>query len=256
MILAALLAFTLSPFHASVQTETRNGYLTRGKIVEDRPIQVLDTRAYFDLGDFGRSGCWYWNYSSWTGRRQAVHRRMFNESDIFFYWEYDWKIADDWTLANHLSHLWVGLPGYKPGKRVHATKEWWYMASLKNPYVVPTILMRHGWDVEHWLYFKVGLLKPVALWEGVTLTPGVLTELSDTRLCDLRYGDKADGTGYRGGFLSVIGQVALSWQVSENFSVFSNLEQFGLVDHDARERTHAPNRRDFTLFTVGAKVSF
>lgn len=256
MILAALLALSLAPFHASVQTEVRTAYQSRGKIVEDRPIQVLDTRAYFDFEDYGRVGCWYWNYSSWTGRRQHVHRRMFNESDVFAYWEYDWKIAQDWTLCNHFSHLWVGLPGYKPGKEVQNTKEWWYIASLKNPYIVPSLLMRRGWDNDHWIYFQPGLSKPLEICSGLVFTPGVFTEICDPHLYDLRYGDKPDGTSYRAGFVSVIGQLALDWSVSENFSLFMKLQQFGLVDRDAREQAHAPNRRDLTILTVGGRLSF
>lgn len=267
MLLASLLALSIAPFHFSGQTEIRSAYHTRGKIVEDRPIQVIDSRASVDAGSFGRVGAWYWGYSSWTGRRQNVHRRMFNESDIFAFWEYEWKISERWSFHNQLSHIWVGLPGYKPGKEIQNTKEWWYSAALKNPYIIPSMLMRRGWDNEHWIYFMVGLSKPFDLGTAIpsaiglpdsrfTVTPGVFTEICDSALYDLRYGDKLDGSSYHAGFMSVIGQVSLNWQLCENISAFVNLQQFGMLDRDARERTHAPNRRDLTIFTIGCRLSF
>ena len=54
LVLAA--ASLLSPFFLDVTPEVRSSYVSIGKLMEDRPMQVTNVRAGYDAGDFGRFG--------------------------------------------------------------------------------------------------------------------------------------------------------------------------------------------------------
>ena len=56
--------------------------------------------------------------------------------------------------------------------------------------------------------------------------------------------------------MSAMGELALSYPINRNFSTYMTLQQFGIIDDDARENTHHPYHRDYTVFTVGLKCKF
>ena len=55
-MIAALAASVLSPFFFEVTPEVRSSYVSLGKLVEDRPMQITNIRAGYDAGEFGRFG--------------------------------------------------------------------------------------------------------------------------------------------------------------------------------------------------------
>lgn len=258
----------IRPLHVEGTVETRSAYLSRAKVVEDRPIQVEEVRLDSEAGPLGRFGFLVWNYSSLCNRRQHTHRRAFYEVDFAVYWKYQWEIAEDWTLANEAAHWWMILNGIRDGDEP-TTYEWWEECALKNPYLTPSVQIRRGWEHQSWVYFKAGVSKPMTfakirewcgagegsdVWEQLTLSPGVFCELGSEPLFELRYGDQ--GRDYHAGAMAMRGSLKLTYEPCDTLSFYLSLEQFDLVDHDLRDRAHGINRRDLTFFTVGMNAHF
>ena len=59
-------------------------------------------RVGYDTGAVGRFGVYNFDVSSLTDRRSDVHRHFLYHTEYGPFWDYDWKIADDWTLHNGL----------------------------------------------------------------------------------------------------------------------------------------------------------
>lgn len=47
-----------------------------------------------------------------------------------------------------------------------------------------------------------------------------------------------------------------NYRINENFRLFATLQQFDLVNADARKQSHKPNCRDLTVFMFGVTVGF
>ena len=70
-MIAVLAASVLSPLFFEVTPEVRSSYVSLGKLVEDRPMQITNIRAGYDAGDFGRFGIRNWDVSSLTTAGQT-----------------------------------------------------------------------------------------------------------------------------------------------------------------------------------------
>jgi hypothetical protein len=195
-----------------------------------------------------------------------VHRRAFVEADFSAFWRYGLELSEKFTLSSEFMCWWMTLPQnidpYR-GKSDNTTYELWYVGSLKNPYLVPSILVRRGWLNKSWVYFRYGVSKPFELCDfgdgaspkPLTLTPGFFVETGDNGIFESRFGKKESGR-YHTGIGSCIAQVSLDWKATENLSLFAMLQQFDLVSSDARDGVHGNYRRDFTMCRFGMKLSF
>lgn len=252
-VAASLLSVTFSP-------EIRTAYLSRGKIVEDRPIQANGLRLEAKLGEdqrFGRVGFWHFDYSSLTPRVNRAGERFMHEFDWGATYHYDFQIADEWQLSNEVMPCWILVPHSSP------TMEWWVNQSLKNPYLVPTWLMRRGTDGAKFAYFKVGVKKPISLQEAnwslirpLTLTPGIYSELGNSSLMTLRYGKVDNGESISTGIQSFLAEIRADYKLTEHVSLYASLLQFDLINKKARRQSHKPNSRDLTILTMGIRMSF
>ncbi len=256
----ALLAATLAPYHFTASTETRSAYLSRSRISEDRPVQVCEAAFSREVGPLGAFGIGYWALTSITPRLAHVKRRLLSEEDIGPFWKYSYDVAEGWTLANRASLWWLLFGGYRDPDDGGTQYEVWNETSLKNPYVVPSVLVRRAWHSLDWVYVRTGLAKPFDLKPslGVPLkvTPGIFSETGNQDFYCLRYGELPQGRSYHTAFLAVIGQIAVDWAISENWTAYAKLQEFGLVDRDARDQTSGIHRRELTIFTVGLEASF
>ena len=97
------LASLLSPFFLEVTPEVRSSYVSIGKLMEDRPMQITNVRAGYDAGDFGRFGVRNWDVSSLTDRRHDAHRHAFYHFEFGPTWEYDLKLAGRMTFHNFIT---------------------------------------------------------------------------------------------------------------------------------------------------------
>ena len=269
MCLLAMLpaaAVDISPFGASVDTQFRSAYHSRMRVSEDRPVGVLDVRAHVEVGPLGRVGVMNWNRSSLCNRKSDVYRRAFNEVDYAAFWHYDVAFSEDFTLSNEFMHWWITQPqNIDPyyGKSDRSTYELWYVGSFKNPYLVPSLLVRRGWNNASWVYFQYGVSKPFKVCDfgdagsprPLEVTPGFFVETGNNGLFESRFGKKESGN-YHTGIGTCIAQISMKWKASENLSFYAMLQQFGVVSSDARDGVHGNYRRDFTMFRLGMHFAF
>lgn len=252
-VAASFLSVTFSP-------EIRTAYLSRGKVVEDRPIQANELRLEAKLGEdqrFGRIGFWHFDYSSLTRRVNCAEDQFMHEFDWGATYHYDLQIADEWRLSNEIMPCWILVPHASP------TMEWWFSQSFENPYLVPTWLMRRGTDGAKFAYFKVGVKKPISFCSAdsdflrpLTVTPGIYSELGNSSLMTLRYGETENGESIPTGIQSLQVELRADYKLTDHFSLYMSLLQFDLVNARARRQSHKPNCRDLTIFTVGMKFMF
>lgn len=269
LCLSALLpvdADDLSPVGVDADMQFRSAYHSRIRVSEDRPVAVLDVRVHADVGPLGRVGVMNWNRSSLCNRKSDVHRRAFSEVDYAAFWHYDIEVAEDFILSSEFMHWWITQPQnidpYR-GKSDRSTYELWYVGSFKNPYLVPSLLVRRGWNNSSWVYFQYGVSKPFKICDfgdeasprPLELTPGFFVETGSNGLFESRFGEKESGR-YHTGIGSCIAQVSLRWKASENLAFHAMLQQFDIVSSDARDGVHGNYRRDFTMFRVGMHYSF
>ena len=256
----AILAAALAPYHFTASTETRSAYLSRSRISEDRPVQVCEASFSREAGPLGAFGIAHWCLTSITPRLQHERRRLFSENDLGTFWEKSYEITEGWTLANQATLWWLLFGGYRDPEDGGTQYEVWDEVSLKNDYLVPSVLVRRGWHSSDWVYVRSGLSKPVDLKPSLDLpfriTPGVFLETGNQGFYEFRYGELPRSRSYHRGALAVIGQLAVDYTLSENWKLYAKLQQFGLVDSDARDQTHGIHRRDLTIFTLGVQASF
>lgn len=255
---------SLPDYSILVQPDVRSAYVTRGKVIEDRPIASVRFRGQLNLGDWGSPGIQSWDVCSLGNRRDDVHRRAFNETDIGFYWHYNYSFSDDWMLSSEVVKYWVILPGYYEPYRSRKTcatiNEWRALQSLKNPYITPFYLLRRGVHPNDWMYIRAGVMRSFPLGGGFTLTPQWYAENGNERHFERRYGPRQGGGKYHSGMMSSNFLLELSWKATENLSFYATVHQFNIVSEDARRSVKAHSspcmRRDLTVGIVGCRIKF
>ena len=120
-----LMAGALAPLSFFYQPDVRTAYVSRGRVVEDRPIQANYLRCDLDMGDFGTLGLWHWNYSSLTGRRENLHRRAFHEVDGMAAYRYGLEFSEEWRLTTEVTFCWMTFPGYRGSIAALRTRTNW-----------------------------------------------------------------------------------------------------------------------------------
>ena len=262
----AIAGIDISPFGVDADFQLRSAYHSRMRVSEDRPMAIMDLRLHTDVGPFGRIGVMNWNGSSLCNRRDDVHRRAFHEVDYGVFWHYDLEVSEEFRLSNEIMNWWITIPqNIEPhnGRSDNTSYELWYAGSLKNPYLVPSILIRRGWLSKSWVYFQYGVSKPFEICDfgdvgaprPLEVTPGFFVETGSNALFESRFGKKESGN-YHTGIGTCIAQVAMKWKASENLSFYAMLQQFGVVSSDARDGVHGNYRRDFTMFRFGMNLAF
>ena len=263
--LIAIVASAISPLFLEVAPEVRTTYVSLGKIVEDRPMQVTSVRGGVDAGDFGRFGVRNWDVSSLTDRRHDAHHRAFYHSEIGPTWQYDFDIADDWRIKNDLTRSWTFYRRFD-NPRSNRTYHWWQLVqSLENPYVVPFYRLRRTFRGTDYLYFRAGFRRRFPVWEGLSITPSVFAEGGNSRSWRRTLGPRADGEPWgAGGPNSISARLEAAWSFGEvcgcKMSAFVFVEQYGLLGGDARRANGASGYRcahdDWTLGGAGLRLNF
>ena len=244
--------------------EARTAYISRARVCEDRPVMTQLVRVDGGLGPYGRAGLWHWDVSGLGNRRENLFRRSFHEVDWGFFYRYDWKINDDWTLTSDVMKDWLTFPGARGrlrGRSDATIHEYRLYEALKNPYVTPWCLIRRGTHPNDWTYYRVGAQHGFPLADSLTLTPIFYAELGDERHFRRRYGPNVSGRSYHSGAQALVAQFELAWKVSDWISFTVSVTQFGLVSEDVRASimengSRGQRRRDLTVFGVGAVVKF
>ena len=250
----------IAPFFFEASPEVRSTYVSLGRIVEDRPMQVTFTRVGVDAGAFGRFGIRNWDVSSLTDRRHDAHRHALYHTEFGPTWQYDLDIADDWRLKSDLTRSWTMYRGFAEGSD-NKTYHWWQLGqSLENPYLVPFWRFRRTFRGSDYFYFKAGVRRKVDVWDALSLTPSVFAEGGNARN-QLRVLGRRPGDGHwDAGAASVSCRLEAAWRFCENVSAFAFVEQYEIVGGNERRAVRASSYRcahnDWTLAGVGIRLKF
>ena len=259
-MIAIVAAGILAPFFVEVTPEVRSSYLSLGKLMEDRPMQITSVRIGYDAGEFGRFGIRNWDVSSLTDRRHDAHRHALYHTEFGPTWQYDFDIAEGWRLTSDITRSWTIYRGFENGKS-NRTYHWYQIGqSLENPYVVPFYRLRRCFHGNDYLYFMVGVRKKLAFLDDFYLTPSVCVDGGNSRNYNRAIGTRPDGERWHSGVSSVTFRLELGWLVCENVSAFMFVEQYEVVGQAARHAIEASTYRcahkDWTLGGVGCRIRF
>lgn len=258
-MIAALLAALLAPFSVRFTPEVRSTYLSLGKIVEDRPMQVTNLRLACDLGDFGRIGVRHWGVSSLGDRRHDLHRHLLYHVEFGPTWEHDLKLADDWSIQTDLTCSWTLYRGFRrePSNR---TYRWWQLdEALVNPYVVPFVRLRRCVDGSDYLYCRLGVRRKFALTDGFYLTPELAVDGGNARNQTRVFGRRGDGDEIGAGFFSLSPRLEFGWRMNANCSIYAWIEQYEVLGAARAVNDRSGVRTDHNDWThggVGVRVNF
>jgi len=256
----SLIASLLSPFFLELTPEVRTTYQSIGKIVEDRPMQIMSLRFGWDTGTFGRFGVRNWDVSSLTDRREDVHRHALYHTEWGPTWQYDWRLAEGWTLKSDLTRSWTIYRGFE-AESSNKTYHWWQVEqSLENPYAVPFYRLRRAFRTNDYLYFKAGVRRRFDVWRALSLTPSVFIEGGDRRNQQRVFGRNVAGDGWHNGVGSVSFRLETSWRFNDMVTAFVAVEQYEVVGDDARNTADAGTNpcahKDWTHAAIGLRLRF
>ena len=260
-----LTSAVLSALSFTFQPDVRTAYISRGRISEDRPIQSNLLRLDASLDELGGVGLWHWHYNSLTDRMRDKRDCQLTESDWGVFYNYPWEIAEDWTLKSEIMIRWFTFLFYHDpykGESDHSMMEYYLEQALENPYLTPMLRIRRSVHGKEYVYVRTGVKRKYPVdWcgrlEGLALTPAFYVDFGDDNQRRQRYGAVRPGGGdWSAGVMSVMGELGLSYPLGSCFTAYAALQQFGIVDRDARENTHHPYHRDYTVFTLGVKCKF
>ena len=264
-IFSAIIATILSPFFVDFAPEVRTTYVSLGKIVEDRPMQVTSLCGGYDAGALGRFGIRNWDVSSLTGRRSDVHRHALYHTEFGPIWQHKYDFTEDssWRLSTDITRSWTLYRGFnRRHESSNRTYQWWQIEQyLGNPYLVPFYRLRRTFRGTDYLYFKAGVRRRFPIIDRLSVTPSVFAEGGSARNLRRTLGRNIDGTGWGGGGVaSASARLELGWSISSWIMAFAYVEQYGIVGGDARRTVGASKareaHRDWTHGGVGMRMHF
>ena len=260
-MIGLLAAGVLSPFYLTVAPEVRSSYVSLGKIVEDRPMQVTFVRAGYDTGLLGRIGFYNWDVSSLTDRRLDAHHHALYHTEFGPTWSYDIAFSDDWRLCNDLMYVWTLYRRFR-NESSDGDFWWWQFAqTLENPYVVPYYRVRRYVDGVYYFWYEVGLRRRFGFLQNFYVTPTLYADGGN----DLNY-KRVIGTRRHGstwdycGATSVAFRLELGWQFCSEATAFVFVEQYEVVGDEARHAnarsTYRCAHNDWTIGGAGVRFRF
>ena len=241
------------------RSEFASGYLSSGGTLGDTsPISTQCLYWRYGLGDYGTLSGYGWTISSLHNRQHDAHHEAFYQFESAFYYGYDWKVRDEFTLRTKAGPLWNPTYGYHDGHNcnwgVHAVQ------SLDNPYVTPYI---------NWLGMvrtaireraRIGVEHKFKLCEGFSLTPFTETVWMDSRRYQSRYGGIPQDRFLGGAFATVTTGVVLEWMWSKDFMFFARLRQYDVINSQSRRAVKHQDsyyaKCDWPVLGVGFEYRF
>ncbi len=260
MVTGLIAASLLSPFFLEVTPEVRTAYQSLGKIVEDRPMQILSVRAGYDTGAFGRFGIRNWDVSSLTDRRSDVHRHAVYHTEFGPTWDFDYSFSETWKVKTSLTRSWTLYRGFNNSKS-ERTYHWWQLEqSLENDYLVPFYRIRKCFRGNDYFYFKTGLRHRFKVMDNVYIIPSTFVEGGSSRNFKRVFGAKDGGGNWQSGASSVSLRIEALWRINDNFSFFGFVEQYEVIGDDTRKTNRKYDYKcahnDFTHGGIGVRLRF
>lgn len=249
----------LSRLSVRFAPEFRSTYISLGKLMEDRPMQVTGLRLAYDLGDFGKIGVRNWDVSSMTDRRHDAHRHALYHTEIGPTWEHDLRISDEWRLHNDFTTSCTFYRGFE-NPDSNRTYWWWQNEpALVNPYLTPFCRFRRCVYPIDYLYCQIGVRRRFDLGKGFYVTPGILAEGGNRRNQNRVFGRRADGESVRAGFHAFTPRLELGWTVNAHLTFFAWVEQYEVFGSARRVNADYAYRcahNDWTYGGFGLRASF
>jgi len=242
-----------------VNPEIRSTYLSLGKIVEDRPMQVTSIRLGYDVGTIGRIGIRNWDVSSLTDRRHDVHRHALYHTEIGPTWEYDLVIAEDWRLHNDLTVSWTFYDGFE-NTVANKTYWWWQIEqSLNNPYLTPFYRLRRCVNGSDYLYCRIGMRHRFMIWGGLYVTPELAIDGGNDRNQNRVFGQKTNGDSIGAGFYSISPRLEIGWIFNSYLTCYAWVEQYEVMGSARSVNADSGYRcahNDWTHGGIGLRIAF
>jgi len=257
-LLAAAASASAAEFgeiHGRYTFDVSSAYVSRGKVIENRPIQVNDIDVSFSLGDYGRVGFWHWDYSCLSGKYQDKYRRFMPECDWGVYYGYTWDFAAGYALDTEVMAEWMTYCGERGGDSP-TSLEWRAKQSLKTPYATPFWKARYTVHPLDWGYYQVGIKRSFALAPGLKLTPSVSFDFGDSACRLKRFGPHPEGCSYGCGALSAVEELTAEYAFDKTFSVHATVARMDILDDDGRDARAHGYQRGITYAVLGASVKF
>ena len=242
-------------FHAFYTFDVSSAYVCRGKIFEDRPIQVNELAADVGFGPFGRLGFYHWDYSSLSGDFQDKYRRFMPETDWGIYYTYKISFADDWWLNNKVQALWLTYNGGRPKSDPH-DYEWRFEQTLGTPYLNPWWRVRRNFEASDFVSFEIGAKRGFEIFERFSVMPNVWATMGDDVFLRTRYGRRPGGGDYSHGLCSVNGELTAEYAFTECASIHLTIGEYLALSQQGRGNLHSPMHRNLTYFTLGFTLQF
>ena len=251
----------LSPFRVSVTPEIRSTYISLGKLVEDRPMQVSDVHLGYDTDVLGVFGVRNWDVSSLTDRRADAHRHCLYHTEFGPYWQYDWKASENVTLKTEFTLSWTLYRGFDDDD-ANKTYRWYQLdQSAENPYVTPFWRVRRSIEGRDFWYYKFGVRRAFAFCGSFYITPSVFAEGGNDRYFRRTFGENTEGDGWSElGVSSISARLELGWKIRPWATAFAYVEQYEVVGEDTRDTnassTYACAHNDWTHGGIGIRIRF
>lgn len=260
MVTAILAAGLLGPITVDFAPEVRSTYQSLGKIVEDRPMQVLNVRVGYKVCDNVRIGVRTWDVSSLTDRRADDHRHFMYHTEFGPTLTFTVPINDDWKVRSDITRSWTMYRGFD-NKNSDKTYHWWQLdQNLANPYVVPFYRVRKCFRGNDYFYFKFGLRKYIEITDSIYIMPSVFVEGGSSRNQVRCFGEKENGGRWRSGISSVSFRLEAGWKFYTDMLAFVYVEQYEVVGNDARSANRDYDydcaHNDWTHFGIGVRMRF
>ena len=280
-MLAILFASVISPFFFEATPEVRTSYVSLGKLMEDRPMQITYVRFGYDTGTFGRFGIRNWDVSSLTDRRRDAHEQAFYHTELGPTWQYDLNLADGWALKSDVTRSWTMYRRFNSAHAASNRTYHWYQIdqSLANPYLVPFYRLRKCFRGNDYVYFMAGVRRRLTLrdfgqaeraplpensaggfLDSLYLTPSVFVYGGSSRNFRRTFGPRPDGEEWSDGVTAITFRLEAGWSPNANFSAFVFVEQYDVVGQGARhvnaESSYRCAHNDWTLGGIGCRIRF
>ena len=251
----------LGPIRVSVTPEIRSTYVSLGKLVEDRPMQITDIHLGYDTDIVGVFGVRNWDVNSLTDRRADAHRHCLYHTEFGPYWQYDWKASETVTLKTEFTLSWTLYRGFDDDDSNRTYRWYQFDQSVENPYVTPFWRVRRCVAGNDFWYYKFGVRRVIGFCGCFYVTPSVFAEGGNDRCFRRIFGENvSDDKWVEWGVSSISARLELGWKVCSWATAFAYVEQYEIVGGDARDTnaasTYTCAHNDWTHGGIGVRLRF
>ena len=245
---------------ATITANITSGYLLYGALMNSQPCAQGGVEAGASTATLGRLGVGAWANSDLTSRRHAFGK-AFNEDDFYLHYGRAFEITEEVSINMRLMHMWYWYPHSRGRTRkgCPSKREFYAIASIENPVVVPYAMWTHEWELTDGTYFECGLRRKWEISKDLSLTPAVSGNwLSHgyMTIFPAPVGDVSCDAGVGCLRASMIAEYA----ITDNFSVHARIDYVSIVNDEVRgairDAHNSPYRNDFAWGSIGCSYSF